>query len=175
VRIIKKKNLEPGIGSSANRLIALYLNRQTEELHNDVKEAQVRRYNRSISIVLESDMLFSADSSAVNADSHATIQKLSRIFNRFADTGIVIEGHTDNSGTKAANKGLSEKRAETVATLLSSFQVSGRRLRAIGYGETKPVATNKTKAGRHMNRRIEMHIHPDNELIRQAQAGELRL
>jgi OOP family OmpA-OmpF porin len=73
---------------------------------------------------------------------------------------ILIEGHTDSSGSDAYNQKLSERRANSVKTYLGTKGVATNRMEATGHGESKPVATNKTREGRAMNRRVE--IRPGN-------------
>ncbi len=74
---------------------------------------------------------------------------------------IKIEGHTDDKGNDAYNKKLSQSRADAVKDYLASKGVSEDRLESIGYGEEKPIASNKTEKGREMNRRVEFNIVKD--------------
>ena len=71
---------------------------------------------------------------------------------------ISIEGHTDNSGTVAGNQKLSERRAAAVKAYLVSKGINADRMTTAGYGQTRPVADNKTAAGRAANRRVEFKI-----------------
>ena len=75
---------------------------------------------------------------------------------RHADWTVTIEGHTDSIGTSAANAALSERRANAVRARLTSQGVAPARLRAVGYGQTKPRESNATIAGRARNRRVEL-------------------
>ncbi|AAM72582.1 MAG TPA: OmpA family protein [Chlorobaculum sp.] len=163
------------IGGAAGAVIGDYMDKQADEIRQEVQGAKVERVGEGIRVVFDTGLLFSTDSATLNANSRYNIEKLARILNRYNDTNVVIEGHTDNTGTEASNQILSERRAESVATLLRTYGVSGRRLTAIGYGETRPVATNETEAGRRLNRRVEVLIYANDALKRQAQAGELKL
>ena len=70
---------------------------------------------------------------------------------------MLVEGHTDSDGGAAYNLSLSQHRAESVvADLTHRYRVAAARLRAVGYGETRPVATNATAAGKALNRRVEL-------------------
>lgn len=71
---------------------------------------------------------------------------------------IRVEGHTDSQGDAAANQAISQQRAEAVRNFLVSMGVEGTRIEAIGYGETLPIDSNATEAGRARNRRIEMRV-----------------
>jgi outer membrane protein OmpA-like peptidoglycan-associated protein len=163
------------LGGAAGAVIGDYMDKQAEEIRHEVNGARVERVGEGIRVVFDTGLLFSTDSATLNADSQYNIEKLARILDRYADTNVVIEGHTDSTGTEASNQILSEHRAESVASLLRAYGVADRRLTSIGYGETRPVATNETEAGRHLNRRVEVLIYANNELKRQAQTGELRL
>jgi outer membrane protein OmpA-like peptidoglycan-associated protein len=71
---------------------------------------------------------------------------------------VEIEGHSDNVGNDAANKKLSNDRAKAVRDYLVSKEISTKRLKTIGYGKTKPLASNDTEEGRQQNRRVEFTI-----------------
>ena len=72
---------------------------------------------------------------------------------------VVLSGHTDSVGTEAYNQKLSEKRANAVAKALEELGVSADKITSIGYGELKPIASNKTKEGRAENRRVEARFN----------------
>ena len=82
------------------------------------------------------------------------------------DTNINIYGHTDSKGADAYNQTLSEKRADAVKTYLVSKGIVSSRLFAMGLGETQPIATNDTDAGRAQNRRVEFAITANEEMIK---------
>jgi outer membrane protein OmpA-like peptidoglycan-associated protein len=163
------------IGGAAGAVIGDYMDKQAAEIRNEVNGANVERVGEGIRVVFDTGLFFSTDSATLNADSRYNIEKLARIVNRYTDTNVVVEGHTDNSGNEATNQILSERRAESVASLLRTYGVYDHRISAIGYGETRPVATNETEEGRHLNRRVEVLIYANQELRRQATSGELRL
>ena len=88
------------------------------------------------------------------------IQKFADVMKNYPDLKVVIEGHTDNTGTKAYNQKLSEKRANSVKSYLTNkFGIEESRLTAQGFGESKPIDSNKTKAGRQNNRRVEAAVN----------------
>lgn len=163
------------IGGVAGSAIGNYMDRQAAEIRREVEGANVERVGEGIRVVFDTGILYSSGSSTLTAGSRYNIEKLSRILNRYHDTSIVIEGHTDNIGGETANQRLSERRAESVASLLRSYGVSGNRMSTVGYGQTRPVATNETETGRRLNRRVEVLIYANNELKRKAEAGELRM
>jgi OOP family OmpA-OmpF porin len=87
------------------------------------------------------------------------IEKLTDVMKKYPDMQIVVEGHTDNVGSKQYNEKLSQKRAEAIKeTMAKQFKIGSTRIKAIGYGFAKPVASNKTKEGRQQNRRVEAAV-----------------
>ena len=99
---------------------------------------------------------FEFNSAVLNPASDATIATLAEILARHADWPVTVEGHTDSIGTSAANQSLSERRAAAVRDRLANRGVAAARLRAVGYGQTKPRETNTTVEGRARNRRVEL-------------------
>jgi len=163
------------IGGVAGSAIGNYMDRQAADIRREVEGAKVERVGEGIRVVFDTGILYSTGSSTLNPASRYNIEKLSRILNRYNDTNLVIEGHTDNIGGESANQVLSERRAESVASLLRTYGVSGRRMTTVGYGQTRPVATNETESGRRLNRRVEVLIYANNDLKRQAESGELKM
>jgi len=163
------------IGGGAGALIGDYMDDQAKEIDNQVDGAQVERVGEGIRVVFDTGLLFSTGSSTLTSASSYNIQKLANILNKYSDTDIVVEGHTDSQGSETYNQQLSEKRAESVSSLLRAYNVSKSRISTIGYGETRPVASNETASGRKLNRRVEVLIYANDNLIDQAETGELRM
>lgn len=163
------------IGGAAGALIGNYMDKQAAEIDRNVDGASVERVGEGIRVVFDSGILFSTGSSTITSTSRYNLEKLASILNRYDDTNVVIEGHTDSVGSEQSNQTLSERRAQAVANLLKTYSVSGTRLSPVGYGETRPVASNETESGRRLNRRVEILIYANDELKRQAQSGELRM
>ena len=161
------------IGGAGGALIGNYMDKQAEEIGRDVTGARVRREGEGIRVIFDSGILFSTGSSTLTSTSRYNIEKLARILNRYHDTTLVIEGHTDNTGNEYSNQLLSEKRADAVASLLNTYSVSRRRLSPVGYGQTRPVASNNIEYGRKQNRRVEVLIYANDDLKRQAESGRL--
>jgi outer membrane protein OmpA-like peptidoglycan-associated protein len=89
------------------------------------------------------------------------LDRISQIMIKYPQTSILVEGHTDSTGSDTYNQQLSERRADSVKTLLVQRGVQGSRISILGYGESRPVATNATPEGRQMNRRVEIRINPN--------------
>ena len=161
------------IGGAGGAIIGDYMDKQAAEIGHDLRGARVVREGEGIRVIFDSGILFSTGSATLNSTSRYEIEKLARILNRYHDTSLVIEGHTDNTGYRDSNQILSEKRADSVANLLKTYGVSNRRLSPVGYGETRPVETNSTEWGRKQNRRVEVIIYANDDLKRRAESGRL--
>ena len=90
--------------------------------------------------------------------SFPTIDTVAQILKDYPQAQLIIEGHTDNNGTLSGNQTLSENRARTVLLYLIKAGIDAGRLQSTGYGQQKPVATNKTREGRSQNRRVELRL-----------------
>ncbi len=102
---------------------------------------------------------FDFDKSDIKKEFVPVLEEAAKILKTHPNTGVVIEGHTDAIGTDKYNQGLSERRANSVKKFLISRGIPASQLQTIGYGESKPIADNKTAAGRAMNRRVEFKVN----------------
>jgi outer membrane protein OmpA-like peptidoglycan-associated protein len=84
------------------------------------------------------------------------VAQIAALLNGHADLKLSIEGHTDNVGTPAANKTLSEQRAQAVMAAVLKGGVAASRVSAVGWGQEKPIADNRSEEGRAKNRRVEI-------------------
>ena len=119
------------------------------------------RIGDEIRIIWDSEALFDFDSAMFKKNARVEIDKLSKILNRYPDTGIVVTGHTDNEGSEDYNLKLSKRQAESLKAYLVDVGVSPSRLEAFGLGARQPIAPNDTEEGRRHNRRIEIQIRPN--------------
>jgi len=97
---------------------------------------------------------FEFDKSSLTAGAKDTLQVVVNTLRNFPDAKIEIQGHTDWIGSEVYNQKLSERRANTVRDYLISVGIAATRITTIGYGESQPIATNETAAGRAENRRV---------------------
>ena len=136
----------------------------------DVQQARLQQLGRDrVRVVREGTRLvvtlvagssFEHGGFRVTKDAEATLASLSETLREFDRTLVSVHGHTDASGSEAANLTLSERRALAVARFLVDHGVDRRRLIVVGRGQLNPVAPNETKEGRELNRRVEVHIDP---------------
>jgi len=99
---------------------------------------------------------FDTGKSDIKPESEATVAQIVSLLRENADLKVSIEGHTDNVGTPASNKTLSEARAKSVMTAVVKGGIEASRLSAVGWGQEKPIADNRTEDGRAKNRRVEI-------------------
>ena len=100
-------------------------------------------------------ILFEFDKSNIQPQYQDEVKKVADFMDQFPTSTVVVEGHTDSKGSDEYNMALSERRAASVAgSLESNYNINSQRLSTVGYGETQPVATNETEAGRQLNRRV---------------------
>jgi len=151
------------VGGTTGALIGRHMDQQAAEMQQDLQNARIERIGEGIKITFDSGILFDYDSAALRSVARTNIDNLVVILNKYPDTNILVEGDTDNTGSDAYNQGLSERRARAVASQLMAG-VSGTRISTIGLGESNPIASNDTDAGRQLNRRVEIAIFANDKL-----------
>ena len=151
------------VGGAAGAIIGNYMDQQAADLR-DIEGARIERIGEGIKITFEGGLLFDVDRSDLRPAAQENLRKLTTVLQKYDDTNILVEGHTDATGTEDYNMQLSLRRSSTVATFLAAQGVSAGRLSAMGYGEVQPVANNETADGRQLNRRVEVAIWANDEL-----------
>src|SRR3954470_19963863 len=120
--------------------------------------ASTRNDKRGFVVALSGGVLFDTGKNVLKAGAKSTLTKIADQLKTNPDAKIAVEGHTDSVGTEAKNQELSDKRASAVRDFLVSAGVPQDHITAAGKGESEPIATNKTAAGRQQNRRVELLI-----------------
>jgi len=161
------------IGGTAGALIGNYMDKQAEELRADLENAEVERIGEGIKITFDSGILFDFNSYQLRDASKENLGDLANTLNKYDDTEILTEGHTDSIGDSAYNQELSVKRANSVFEYLEDLNVSEDRFIIKGYGESQPVANNETETGRQKNRRVEVAIYANDKLKKAAKRGDI--
>ena len=128
--------------------------------HYRQRGAAVRREGNLLAVTFKGDVTFDTNSTVVNPGLYNEIDRVAGILTRYPETLIRVEGHTDSVGTDEYNMDLSFRRSNSVRDLLVQRGVNISRIQPVGFGETMPVATNDTEAGRHLNRRVEIKVAP---------------
>jgi outer membrane protein OmpA-like peptidoglycan-associated protein len=130
------------VGGVAGGFIGNYMDKQAAEIERDIAGAKVERVGEGIKITFSSGILFDVDKADLKNQSETELAKLSVILNKYADTNVLLAGHTDSTGSEDYNLGLSRRRAH----------------------KSDPVASNDTAAGRAENRRVEVAIWANEKL-----------
>ena len=161
------------VGGAAGAYIGHYMDKQAAEIEQDLQGATVERVGEGIKITFNSGLLFDVNKATLRDASKAELAKLAQILNKYPDTNILVEGHTDNTGSEEYNLELSRQRAQSVENYLAGLNVNPTRFTIMGYGESQPIATNETTEGRQQNRRVDLAIMANDKLKKQAekQAG----
>lgn len=150
------------IGAAAGAAVGAAVGRRMDKQEQELRQIEgvevTRPSEGEISVRLTNDILFDLDSSALRGASRTTLNELATNFQQYPDNRIIVEGHTDATGSDAHNQSLSEARAANVADYLIERGVSAGNIIVYGYGESRPKSTNDTAEGRQLNRRVEIHI-----------------
>jgi len=126
----------------------------------DKNEAEVYKQGNTLVIRLKG-LEFPSAQAVLKGSNFPLLAKVQKVIKEFGESSVVVEGHTDSLGGKAANEKLSAARAEAVKDyLVSSEAVDSAKIEAVGFGYQKPLATNKTSEGRAQNRRVDVRIQP---------------
>ena len=151
------------VGGLGGAGIGKMMDNQEREMRDALaasEAAAVRREGNLLAVTFKGDVTFDTNSTVVNPGLYTEIDRVAGILNRYPETLIRVEGHTDSVGTDEYNMDLSFRRANSVRDLLVQRGVNISRIQPVGFGETMPVATNDTEAGRQLNRRVEIKIAP---------------
>lgn len=160
--------LGAAIGGAAGAYIGNYMDKQAEEMERDLEGATIERIGEGIKITFDSGILFDVNQSTLKVPAQVNLQNLAKILNKYEDTEILIEGHTDSTGPADHNMDLSLRRAQMVSNFMANIQVSPTRFRIMGYGEDQPIASNETSSGRQENRRVDIAIFANDKLKKAA-------
>jgi len=135
--------------------------RQAQEkaarLEQELRDLNAKKTDHGI-IITFGDILFNTDQSHLNPSGVGVVQKLAQILIENPQRNVLIGGFTDSTGTAAYNLELSERRAQAVSDVLTGMNVARTRITLQGFGETHPIADNKTAQNRQLNRRVEITL-----------------
>lgn len=161
------------VGGAAGAIIGHQMDQQAEEL-DDIAGADVQRVGEGIVVTFDSGILFDFDSDALKANARSNLSELAQSLQRHPDVDVLIVGHTDAVGSDDYNMNLSYRRANSAAQYLQGQGISSGRIETAGRGETEPIASNDTDAGRQENRRVEVAIFASEDLQDEARAAAAR-
>jgi outer membrane protein OmpA-like peptidoglycan-associated protein len=158
----KRALVGAGLGAIAGAAVGNYMDRQEAKLRAELERTgvSVTRIGNNITLNMPGNITFATNSADLNAGFFQVLNSVALVVNEFDQTVIEVAGHTDNTGTDQYNQQLSERRAGAVAAYLGTRSVRQDRIITVGMGETRPIATNDTEAGRQQNRRVELTLVP---------------
>lgn len=156
------------VGGTAGAIIGHQMDQQAKEIKQGIPGAVVERVGEGLQVTFESGLLFPYDSDVLTPAARQNLATLASSLDKYPNTNIMVVGHTDSNGSDSYNMSLSERRANAAVNYLVSRGVDRSRLRAAGRGETEPVASNESDAGRQQNRRVEVAIYANDTLKAQA-------
>lgn len=165
------------VGAGTGALIGKKMDKKAEELAA-LEAAQVETVTdqnglEAIKVTFDSGILFPTNGTTLSADSKAALSKFAKQMADMPETDFTIYGHTDNTGTAAVNERIPLQRAQSVANYLKSCGIAETRMTTEGKSFNEPVADNSTAEGRKQNRRVEVYITANENMIKAAENGTL--
>lgn len=143
--------------------VGVYMDKQAAELKKNMPEAEVIRDGDKVYVALPSGILFDTGKDALKAGAKESLSKAATTL-KTSETNIIIQGHTDSTGSDSINQPLSQRRADHVLDFLASKGVPTSRMTAVGYGSSRPAVPNDTPENRALNRRVQLEISPTEKL-----------
>lgn len=162
----KKKRTEmivgAGVGALAGTAVGVYMDRQEKELREKTAgtDVEVVRQGDEILLNMPSGITFDTDSFVIKPEFRSTLDQVAATLASYDKTYVDVYGHTDSTGSDSYNMTLSQNRAQSVSGYLVQQGVAAARIGTQGFGESQPVASNATEAGRQANRRVEIKLVP---------------
>lgn len=160
------------VGGVAGVLIGRHMDKQKEELEAvlpDNTSIVTVNDGEAIKVTFESGILFAVNSTNISEASQKALTDFASNLKENADTDVTIVGHTDITGTVEYNQELSERRAQGVYDYLNKAGIKANRMTTVGKGIHEPIADNNTVEGRLQNRRVEIFITANEDMIKAAQ------
>lgn len=151
-----------GVGALAGGGVGYYMDVQEAKLRQKLEGTgvSVTRVGDNITLNMPSSITFALNSADLNAGFYNALGGVAMVLKEYNKTVIEVAGHTDSTGSDQYNQQLSQRRASSVATYLTGQGIDSQRLLTVGAGESYPIASNDTEAGRAQNRRVELTIVP---------------
>ena len=152
------------LGAAAGAVVGNIIEAQEKQLRQVMTSPGVQIINHGdyLQVIMPSGLLFASDSAAISGQAQNDLYGLAQSLNQYPNSRVEIYGHTDSTASDAHNMDLSQRRAQSVGGILTAAGVSASRLVMVGRGESQPVASNDSEAGRAQNRRVEILIRPTN-------------
>ena len=165
------------VGTGAGALIGKKMDKKKAELealqNAEVETIIDKNGLTAVKVTFEGGILFATNSSTLTDISKSALSEFASKMSDLPDTDITVQGHTDNTGSYETNIKVSGARANSVANFLTTRGIASSRVSKEGLAYDVPVADNSTASGRAKNRRVEIYIYANENMIRKAEAGQL--
>ena len=149
------------------------MDKQAKELKQAIPTAEVERVGEGINVTFSSGLMFKINSAEISDSYKDDLAAAAGVFKNNPETNILVEGHTDDTGSDEVNMNLSQKRAEAVSAFLQSNGIDASRLQTKWYGESQPKYANDGEENRQKNRRVELAVYANEEMKTKAKDGKL--
>ena len=159
------------VGGAAGAVIGHQMDQQAKELEQNIPGATIARVGEGIAVTFSSGILFPYNSTDILPAGRTNLDQLATSLQKYPDSDILIVGHADSDGSDAYNLDLSQRRAAAASAYLQARGVPSARLHATGKGESEPIASNDTEAGKQQNRRVEIAIYASEAYRNRVKAG----
>ena len=158
----KRALVGAGLGALTGAAVGSYMDRQEAKLRAELDRTgvSITRNGDNITLNMPGNITFATNSADLNAGFYDVLNSVALVLNEFDQTVIEVAGHTDSTGSEQYNLDLSRRRAASVARYLETRSVRTDRIIEVGMGESRPIASNDTDAGRQANRRVELTLVP---------------
>ncbi len=159
---LKRVAIGAGVGALTGAAVGSYMDRNEQELRRQLAGSgvSVTRNGDDVILNMPSHVTFDFDSASLKPEFLDVLDSVALVVQEFDQTVLVIDGHTDSTGSRSYNLRLSEQRSDSVGRYLASSGVAPARFATYGYGPDYPVSSNDTSQGRAMNRRVELTLIP---------------
>lgn len=151
-----------GIGAIAGGGVGYYMDVQEAKLRQQLENTgvSVTRNGDNIILNMPGNITFEVNRSDVKPNFVEVLHSVTLVLNEYKSTMIEVAGHTDSTGSDSYNQMLSQQRAQAVSSILIQNGLQPVRVDTVGYGESRPIASNSTPGGREQNRRVELTLLP---------------
>ncbi|AUL99367.1 OmpA family protein [Pseudothauera hydrothermalis] len=153
------------VGATVGGLIGRQMDQQEAELRRSMSGSgvDITREGDTIRLQAPENITFDTNRADIKPQFKPVLNQLAQSIRQYPGTVVQVEGHTDSTGSAAYNQTLSENRAASVRSHLIQQGVEANRVLAVGYGMSRPIADNRSAAGRAQNRRVEILIVPQQQ------------
>ncbi|GGD51376.1 OmpA family protein [Lacimicrobium alkaliphilum] len=151
------------VGALAGAAIGNYMDKQEKEFREELADSgvSVHREGNELRLQLPGQITFATGSATISSRFHGVLDDVAKVLNKYEKTTLMIEGHTDNTGSAQSNQVLSEARASAVRNYLTTRQLDPRRITTVGMGQYQPLVPNTSDQNRQQNRRVALRILPN--------------